>query len=135
LSLDVAPQCTLSQTPSGTFSAYLSIAPVDTGVTESGTATATTSCGAIDAPRLTASVAIADLGAVQHHTSGSRVGKGPGPVTAQAAQNVSSTQEPGPTVRFTFVSTLTTSSGATARICQQATVDLAGNVSQYSENC
>jgi hypothetical protein len=105
------------------------------GWTEKASNKATTSCNATLVPSVTTYVKIEDLGVVKHTVSKTAYGKGYGPVTVSASQFVPTQGEPGPTIRYTFISTATTNIGNTARVCQQLTIDLLGDATKYTENC
>ena len=127
--------CHLTQAPTATMDPGIELFPLSTYINESGRNPATTDCSSTYATRVTSQVIIEDLGVIQHRKDGVvKVGAGYGPVTGTASQNVPDTEEPGPEVRFTFISTLTTNTGATGRVCQSATISLVGLATAYA-NC
>lgn len=117
-------KCTLKQDVSAT------LAVTANGLQESAITTSTSSCNATQAPSLVAYVLIEDLGFLRRTSSNAMESAGFTPARASASQVVPLTDEPGPQIRFTWISTLTTNANKTARICRTATVDITGRVSQ-----
>ncbi|MCA1712775.1 MAG: hypothetical protein LC789_14510 [Actinobacteria bacterium] len=115
--------CTMTQTPSGDAGLSTTLG----SVSENGRNVTTSDCDATLAPKVTSRVIVEDLGVIQRTAdSGTVTGAGQGPVVATASQDIPVTSEPGPKVKFTFISTLTSNTGAVARICRTVTVDFAG---------
>lgn len=120
-----AGTCTLSQGGSGSVGAA---PPAD--VVQEGTTVSTTSCSAVEAPRVTAQTILIMSGILlpPKTTSGSiRVGSGTGPVLGSASHQSGIALLPNNFV-FRYISTMTTNAGNTARICREVETDAAGLV-------